>query len=101
MSIILFYPLLNTGSLFLASLISAINSFFLVPLVPIMLELACEMAFPVGEGSAAGMLFANGNFSGFLLDSSSVSSSRARKSLRPSEVLLSVWGCSFSESFWC
>ena len=31
-----------------------------------MLELACEMAFPVGEGSAAGMLFANGNFSGFL-----------------------------------
>ena len=65
-AIILFYPLLNTYSLFWASLISAVNSFFLIPLVPIMLELGCELAFPVGEGSTAGMLFANGNFSGFL-----------------------------------
>ena len=37
LSILLFYPLLETGSLFLASFISAFNSFFLIPLVPIML----------------------------------------------------------------
>ena len=66
-AIILFYPLLETGSLFLAGGISAFNSFFLIPLVPIMLELGCELAFPVGEGIAVGLLFAMGNFSGFLL----------------------------------
>jgi hypothetical protein len=66
-AMILFYPLLETNILALASLVSAYNSFFLIPLVPIMLELACETAFPVGEGSAAGLLFAMGNFSGFVL----------------------------------
>ena len=64
---ILFYPLLETGVLILASLVSAYNSFFLIPLVPIMLELACEIGFPVAEGTATGMLFAMGNFAGFLL----------------------------------
>jgi Na+/melibiose symporter-like transporter len=66
-AMILFYPLLETSSLALAGLVSAYNSFFLIPLVPIMLELACEVAFPVGEGSAVGLLFAIGNFSGFVL----------------------------------
>ena len=51
----------------LASLVSAYNSFFLIPLVPITLELACETAYPVGEGTAVGLLFAMGNFSGFLM----------------------------------
>lgn len=32
-----------------------------------MLELGCELVFPVGEGSAVGLLFAVGNFGGFLL----------------------------------
>jgi hypothetical protein len=64
---IIFYPLLETGILALASLVSAYNSFFLIPLVPIMLELACETAFPVGEGAAAGLLVAMGNFAGFVL----------------------------------
>lgn len=64
---IVFYPLIETGSLFWASFVSAYNSFFLIPLVPIMLELSCELAFPVGEGSATGLLFAFGNFFGFLL----------------------------------
>jgi hypothetical protein len=64
---ILFYPLLETGVLALASLISAYNSFFLIPLVPIMIELSCEIAFPVAEGTATGMLFAMGNFAGFAL----------------------------------
>lgn len=32
-----------------------------------MLELACETAYPVGEGTAAGLLFAMGNFSGFVM----------------------------------
>lgn len=36
-AIVLFYPLLLTNSLVLVSLISAFNSFFLIPLVPIML----------------------------------------------------------------
>ena len=31
-----------------------------------MLELGCELVFPVGEGSAVGLLFAIGNFGGFL-----------------------------------
>lgn len=66
-AMILFYPLLETGVLILASLVSAYNSFFLIPLVPIMLELACEIGFPVAEGTATGMLFAMGNFAGFLL----------------------------------
>lgn len=66
-AMILFYPLLETGVLVLASLVSAYNSFFLIPLVPIMLELACEIAFPVAEGTATGMLFAMGNFAGFAL----------------------------------
>jgi hypothetical protein len=40
-AMILFFPLLETNVLALASLVSAYNSFFLIPLVPIMLELAC------------------------------------------------------------
>ena len=63
----LFYPLMLVENLFLASLISAINSFFLIPLVPIMLELGCELVFPVGEGSDVGILFAIGNYVGFVL----------------------------------
>jgi hypothetical protein len=64
---VLFYPLLETDSLLLASLASAYNSFFLIPLVPIMLELGSEMAFPVGDGTATGLLFATGNLFGFIL----------------------------------
>lgn len=63
----IFYPLLLTNNLTVASFISAFNSFFLIPLVPIMLELGCELVFPVGEGSAVGLLFAVGNFGGFVL----------------------------------
>jgi hypothetical protein len=40
-AMVFFYPLLETGVLALASLVSAYNSFFLIPLVPIMLELSC------------------------------------------------------------
>ena len=36
-AMIIFYPLLETGSLFWTSFASAYNSFFLIPLVPIML----------------------------------------------------------------
>ena len=48
LAVLLFYPLLLTQNLFLVSFISAFNSFFLIPLVPIMLELGCELVFPVG-----------------------------------------------------
>lgn len=37
----IFYPLLLTYNLAVASFISAFNSFFLIPLVPFMLELGC------------------------------------------------------------
>lgn len=40
-AMILFYPLLETNQVAIAALVSAYNSFFLIPLVPIMLELAC------------------------------------------------------------
>lgn len=40
-AIVLFYPLLLTKILAIACFISAFNSFFLIPLVPIMLELGC------------------------------------------------------------
>ena len=60
------YPMLQTYSLLLVSLISALNSFFLIPLVPMMLELACEEAFPVGEGFAVGLLYAGNNLLGFI-----------------------------------
>lgn len=66
-AMIIFYPLLETNILALASLVSAYNSFFLIPLVPIMIELACEIGFPVAEGTTTGLLFAMGNFGGFLL----------------------------------
>jgi hypothetical protein len=65
---VIFYPLLETSVLALASLVSAYNSFFLIHLVTIILELACETAFPVGEGAVAGLLFAMDNFAGFILD---------------------------------
>lgn len=37
----LFYPMLLSDSVVAASFISAYNSFFLIPMVPIMLELSC------------------------------------------------------------
>lgn len=64
---LLFYPILQTYSVAATCFVSAYNSFFLIPLVPIMLELGCELVFPVGEGSAVGLLFAFGNLFGFLL----------------------------------
>ena len=64
-AMILFYPMLETNQIAVATVISAYNSFFLIPLVPIMLELGCELAYPVGEGTAVGLLFAVGNLFGF------------------------------------
>ena len=32
-----------------------------------MLELGCELAYPVGEGTAVGLMFAVGNLFGFIL----------------------------------
>ena len=32
--------------------------FFMVPLIPTMLELACETCFPIGEASVTGYMFA-------------------------------------------
>ena len=64
-AMLLFYPILQTYSVGATAFISAYNSFFLIPLVPIMLELGCELAYPVGEGTAVGLLFAVGNLFGF------------------------------------
>ncbi len=41
--------------------------FFMVPLIPIMLELACEISFPVGEEAASGFLFAADHITAFIL----------------------------------
>lgn len=68
----IFYPLLQTNSVAAACFVSALNSFFLIPLVPIMLELGCELVFPVGEGTAVGLLFAFGNLFGFMLGTTSL-----------------------------
>ena len=32
--------------------------FFMVPVIPTMLEFACENCFPIGEGSITGFLYA-------------------------------------------
>lgn len=66
-AMVLFYPILQTYSIGATAFISAYNSFFLIPLVPVMLELGCELAYPVGEGTAVGLLFAVGNLFGFIL----------------------------------
>lgn len=33
---------------------------FLIPVIPLSFELACELSFPVGEAIAAGMLMTGG-----------------------------------------
>ena len=66
----LFYPMLDTNSIVAGAIVSAYNSFFLIPLVPIMLELGCELAYPIGEGTAVGLLFAVGNLFGFCFGTS-------------------------------
>lgn len=65
--VILFLFSLLTKSVVLVCLNSMANSFFLIPLIPIMLELGCELAYPVGEGAAVGFMIAGGNLGGFLI----------------------------------
>lgn len=68
-ALVIFCPVLEFYNVALACLISAYNSFFLIPLVPIMLEFACELVFPIGEGFVVGCLFACGNLGGFIIGS--------------------------------
>jgi FLVCR family feline leukemia virus subgroup C receptor-related protein len=62
-----FVFVLMTKSVALVCFMSMANSFFLIPLIPIMLELGCELAYPVGEGAAVGFMIAGGNLGGFLI----------------------------------
>jgi FLVCR family MFS transporter 7 len=48
-------------------IIMAFLGFFLVPVMPLSFELACELSFPIGEAIAAGMLVTGGQLSGTVL----------------------------------
>jgi hypothetical protein len=39
---------------------AALLGFSMTPVLPISLELACEITFPVGESTSSGLLMANG-----------------------------------------
>ncbi len=43
------------------------NGVFLVPAIPISLEFAVELTFPINEALTIGVLFAGGNLWGFIL----------------------------------
>lgn len=50
--VIMFY----TEKLFLVVISTGIVGIFFLPMIPIILEFACESVFPIGEGSTVGFL---------------------------------------------
>lgn len=59
-----FVYFLHYESYLLAIMGSLMIGLFMVPSVPLMLELGIEISFPVGEGMSVGMLFAGGQLFG-------------------------------------
>lgn len=57
----------KVDSYVVVALISGLVGFFLIPNVSLYIAYAAEVAFPIGEGSAGGYLFAAGQTFGFLL----------------------------------
>jgi FLVCR family feline leukemia virus subgroup C receptor-related protein len=55
---LLFLALLGTGSFALYLVVGLAVGFFIVPVIPIMLEFGCEICFPIGEGTTTGFLYA-------------------------------------------
>jgi|NOAtaT_7_FD_contig_41_303550_length_426_multi_1_in_0_out_0_1 FLVCR family feline leukemia virus subgroup C receptor-related protein len=46
---------------------SLMNGFFLIPVIPIMLDFACELVYPIGDSHAMGILIAGGQLWGFVM----------------------------------
>ena len=57
---------LDTRKLWVILVTISLLGFFLIPQVPIFLELGCELAFPIGEASSSGFLLAGGQLTGFV-----------------------------------
>ena len=53
---IIFLAVLSTGNFWLISIGISFTGFFLLPILPIGFELACEITFPVGEAVSNGAL---------------------------------------------
>lgn len=72
LSLFLMYFASKSNSLVFLVLSVSIFAFFLQPILPMLLELLCEIAYPAGEAVSAGMLFIVGNIFGvgasFLID---------------------------------
>lgn len=57
---------LDTRTFWAIIIIVAFVGFFFIPQLPIILELGCELAYPIGEASSSGFLLAGGQLLGFL-----------------------------------
>ena len=54
---LLFYPALLTNSVALCYLVGFMVGFFLVPMIPVMMELCCEIIYPLNGSFAVGILY--------------------------------------------
>ena len=64
---ILFIALLSTCNFWLISIGISFIGFFLLPILPLGFELACEITFPVGEAVSNGALMAGSQVFGVLM----------------------------------
>lgn len=55
-ALFLFMLMLYTESIYLCAIGSGIIGLFFLPMIPTLLEFACESVFPIGEGSTVGFL---------------------------------------------
>jgi len=52
-----FYPVLLTNSIYICYLDGFLVGFFLVPMIPVMMELCCEIIYPLNGSFAVGILY--------------------------------------------
>lgn len=64
---LLLYFSFQVGSLALVVLSGACVGFFILPVTPLILQLGCEVAFPVKEATVAGLLLAGAQVTGFVI----------------------------------
>jgi hypothetical protein len=65
--IVITYLAINTKSGALIGLAGALTGFFVLPVVPVSLQLGCEIAFPTKEATVAGLLLAGAQVLGFAI----------------------------------
>ena len=53
---------LKYSNMYIVVLLAAFVGFFFIPMIPTLLEFACETVFPIGEGTAVGFLAACSTF---------------------------------------